>query len=424
MRQRVRRGDDSGFTMIEVVVALTLFGVLAGTVAASLSAVLNKTRAVQSRTLAADLGARVIDRLHAIPATQLPDGALAPQTFTSDGNVFTVNVATALVAEGAGATDSACAVSGALSAKRISVVVTWSNMGTVRPVRTDTLRQLTVGELDTSKGVITVTVLDRDGAPASGHVVTLNPGARTFTTGTDGCAVFSGLTAGAYVATLGTPGFVDPLGVAAPARSITAVAGTTTKDAGFSYDRAASLAMTYAASPGFPAPAGLGVSLQNSAFTGGVRSFPVCGSVPCLTAGAPGTAGGLYPSAEGYRAWAGHCADATSSGGTAPAATILAPGANGSTTLALSPVRVLTQDKNGVAVKDATVTVTHAADTGCTAGLAVTTAPPAGSNISQLGLPAGTWTFSYVKTGPTQTVTATATIAAGAALTTIALKAL
>lgn len=421
MLQRLRghRGDE-GFSMVEVVVALMLFGILASAVAVTLGHVLTATRDDQSRALAANLATRVIDRLHAVSASQLPDGVQAPQMFTSDGRQFSVVTATALVAEGTSATGSACDSGGALSARRISVVVTWAGMGSTRPVRADTLRRLNVTELDATKGTISTKVTDRNGSPAANHVVTLTPGAVTYTTGADGCAVFSGLTPGPYAVSLNTAGYVDPTGTTVPARSVTATAGVVTKDPGFSYDRAATLAASWAVASGdtagsYPVPTGTGVVLGHSAYSGSgsARSFPSCPATPaCSTAsGTTGaTVAGLFPSTEGYRTWAGACADARTS--TSPSPTVLQPGAL--TSVSVAPVRVRVQiRKKPKQTYVSTVTVTHAADTGCPGGFSVTLAVTNGA--AAVGLPAGAWTFSI--SGDS----ATPTLAPGSSPTTVQL---
>lgn len=407
MLERLRppgRPADAGFSMAEVVVALMLFGILAGTVSVSLASLLRTTRDDQSRALAASMANRVIDRLHAVPASQLPQGQQPPQTFRSDGRTFSLVTTTELVSEGGGsAASSACDASGSLSARRISVVVTWSGMGAARPVRSDTLRRLSVAELDMTRGTVTTRIVDRSGSPLAGHTVTLTPGPVTYTTGAAGCAVFSGLAPGNYAVALGTTGFVDPTGDPAPTRSVTAVAGTTTRDPGFSYDRAATLAATWAIAAGdtaasYPVPLGVGLLLGHSAYTtsGSVRSFPSCPASPsCSTPVTDGAAvTGLFPSAEGYRPWVGACADATT--GSTPAPLVLGAGATVSTTPAPVRVRITTTPKSAAT----SVTVTHAADAGCPDGLSAVVVGSTSTGTAQVGLPAGTWTFNAGSLAP------------------------
>lgn len=407
MLQCLRRREDDGFTLIEVVVALTLFGILAGTVSLAFGAVLKQTQRNQNRVIAANIGQRVIDRIHALQFSDIPLGKQPAQQFTSGGQLFSVVVATSLVPEGAAGAISACDGTGALSATRVSVEITWAGMGSARPVRTDTIRAQTVQDQDPTLGTVTVKVVDRNAQPAPDHVVTLSPGSRTFTTGNDGCAVFPSLVPGGYTASLSTAGFVDKTGTAAPARPVTAVAGVTTKDPGFSYDRAATLAGTWTVQApqtltAYPLLAGMGAGLGNSAFTAGVRSYPTCGaSTPCATVTPSGVnVTDLFPSTEGYRPWSGACTDAKPA--SLPAAVVLGPGVNGTVNLPVAPVLLTLNTSAGAALNAGTVKITHAADSAC-AAVSTSITAPVGSNKVQLSLPGGTFSFQ-VATGTIRTV--------------------
>lgn len=395
--------DDAGFSMVEVLVALTLFGFLAGTVAVSLTGLLQQTKHNQERVVAAALASRVIDRLHAVPATQLPEGPLPVQTFAIDGKTFTVTAAASLVAEGDSTGAGACDGSdGNRNAKRINVAVTWPDMGRTKPVRTDTLRQLTVGELDPTKGVLSVRMVDASNAPAVGHTVTVYPVTWSAVTGADGCVVFRNLDPGSYTVRPYTAGYVDPVGNATPMRSVTVVAGALTKDPGFRYDRAGTLSVGWVA-PGdtastYPLLPGTGVTLANSAFSGGRISLPVCGIAPCTPSGSAGSwnVPSLFPATDGYTAWAGTCALAQP--GSSSAATVLAPGGTGTFAARVARVTIVAGKANS------TVKITHGADGGCPAGVATTVSTGSGSTTTNVALPKGTWTFQ-VGTNVTTTVT-------------------
>jgi prepilin-type N-terminal cleavage/methylation domain-containing protein len=419
--QRMRTTSDEGFTLIEVVVALALFGLLAGTVSVALTSVLKLTRNTQQRTVAANVAQRVIDRLHAINFRDLPLGVQPAEQVRVGGNEFTVAIATTLVPEAPGATTSPCDGSGALSSRRLSVEVTWGGMGSTRPVRSETVRRALVADADPTLGTITVKVVDRNNAPLAGQALTLAPGGRSFTTASDGCAVFPGLAPGPYTAGLSTPGWVDTTGTASPTRPVTAVAGTVTKDPGFTYDQASSLTITLApAAPqsvaDYPPLTGTTASLGNSGFTGGSRSYPLCGATPCATA-VSATAygvGGLFPASEGYRPWSGTCTDARPS--SLPSATVLAPGGSAAVTALLAPVDITLQTNTGAALNGGQVLVTHASDAAC-AAVSTTLTAPANSNVVQVGMPGGTFSFR-VGTG----ATVTPTLVPGSAPQTVVVK--
>lgn len=395
--------DDAGFSMVEVLVALMLFGFLAGTVAVSLTGLLQQTKRNQDRVVAAALASRVVDRLHAVPALQLPDGALPVQTFAIDGKTFTVTATAKLVEEGDSTGAGACdGGGGSRNAKRINVAVTWPDMGRTKPVRSDTLRQLTVAELEPTKGVLSVKMVDTVNAPAAGHTVTLTEISKSAVTGTDGCALFRSLAPASYTVRPYTAGYVDPVGNATPMRTVTVVAGALTKDPGFRYDRAGVLSVGWVA-PGdtattYPLLPGTGVTLANSAFSGGKISLPVCGTAPCTPAGTNGSwdVPSLFPATDGYTAWAGTCAAAQP--GTSSAATVFLPGGTGTFAARTARVTIVAGKANS------TVKITHGADSGCPAGIASTVSTGGGSTTTNVALPKGTWTFQ-VGTNPATTVT-------------------
>ncbi len=399
-RWQARRDDDAGFTLIEVVVAMTLFAILLSTVAVALGSTLKTVRNNQNRTVAANIATRVIDRLHAIPAARLPTTPLAPQTFIADGATFTVRSSVAAVTETTSATASACDGGGALRAKSVHVEVTWSGMGSTKPVVNDTLRRLTVSELDLTKGSLSVRVVDRDGVGVQGRELRLTPGSTLpATTGPDGCAVFNGVPAGSYAVSLTSlAGFVDPLGEPAPSNTVTIVGGNLTRDAGFRSDRSTAITARWVGPllSTHPVISSTGVTVSNPVFTGGVRSYPVCGSTPCAV-GAPtalaatgATVTGLFPFADGVRAWAGECADSTPF--TTPPSVVLAPGATRTVDVQVAPVVVAVFDNDGNPRNRQDVQVTHVADTGCVAS-SRTVRAPSGSNQAAFSLPAGTWSF-------------------------------
>lgn len=418
MLQRLRRREDDGFTLVETVVALALFGLLVATVATSLAALLSHTRNNQNRTVAANIAQRIIDRLHAVEALQLPEGDLPPERYAVDGNEFTVRTNAALVPEGSGSGGSACDTgTGQLSEKRISVVVTWPDMGAARPVRSDTIRQLTVAELDPTKGTATVRIVDRDNVPASGHVVTLQPGGLTYTTGEDGCAVFPRLAPGGYTASLSTPRHVDRTGNPRPARSMGVTANRVTKDPGFVYDEQAGLVVDWVAAGDtpttYPALAGTGVTLANSDFTGGTLGLLTCPqATTCATPTERGrSVAGLFPAAEGYVAWAGTCSQARPAG--SPAAVVLQPSTTGSVRVPLARVTVRVLYDEGRPSGTQTMTFRHSADGGCPTGIQQSVQFSPSTATVKVGLPFGRWS---VQTGDGST-SSTLTSAAATTMT-------
>jgi prepilin-type N-terminal cleavage/methylation domain-containing protein len=415
-----RRDDENGFTLVEVIVAMVLFGVLVASVATTLVALVGHTRGNQNRAVALNIANRVLDRLHSVPALQLPNGPLPPEVYRVDRNEFTVRTTGALVAEGTSATGSACdGASGGLSEKRLSVVVTWTGMGSTRPVRSDTVRRLDLAELDPTLGTVTVKVTDRANNPLAGQAVTLNPGNLRFTTADDGCAVFSRLAPGGYSASLSTSGYVSNQQLTSPARAVTAVAGQVIRDAGFQYDRAGSVTAQWTSvgvplssysTPTWIVPDAVGVTLRNAGFAGGRGRFEPCGvsaTTECASAPPGGRAvGGLFPASEGYVAWAGTCQDAEPAAG-ASAAAVFDPGGVGTTSLSVTRVLVTVRDRYNNPAAGQSVTITHAADAGCPGGLTITSPSSDSQGLVYVALPLGLWRLQAGAGGATSLTLAT-----------------
>jgi len=380
MTRPAPRSDD-GVSLVEVVVALFVFGLLATAVLATLTRSLELTTSNDRRAAALNVAARQIEVARATATADLAS-TTSPLEVRVDGAQYRIEQTVSLIPQGGG---SACdGAAGPLAAKRISVSVTWDGMGLVGPVRTDTIKALSLADSQPDKGAISVKVVDRTGAPAAGHVVTLKPGNLTATTSSDGCVVFPGLTPGTrYTATLSTAGYVDPRGVAKPLRSdITVTASGLTKDPGFVYDRAGTLTVQPDADPTFPVPPTVGVGLANSADTTDVRSYPICGPAPCVTSSR--TVTGLFPAEAGWQAWLGTCADARPAGLTAVA---FPPGGSATATAPTAPVEISVVDEDGNP-KNRQVFAIHFPDSGCEDGEKHILGP---GSVIRASLPAGRW---------------------------------
>lgn len=384
---------DGGFTLTEVLVAMVLFGILLASSFGALTATLGHVRNVQDRTLAANLAARVIERLHAAPADQLPVGSLPDQVVSIANGTFTVRSRIALTA-GSGSSGSSCNASGALSAVAIHVEVSWAGMDVAKPVVSDTLRQLTVTDLDLTHGSLDVVVQDSNGDGVAGQQVTATPGTWTATTDSTGCATFDGLPSGSYtVALAARSGWADPSGDPAPAHSTSITGGSLTQDAGFAFDRTGTLVASWSSPSSVPVLPGTGLTVQDSASSSVPQVFSSCSSgTQCAAATAAGvTVSGLWPSAQGLRAWAGTCADARPS--TLAAAVPLPRGASAAVTVPLAEVTLTVKNAAGKVAKGQSVVVSHSAS-GCASATSQTvTEAPTASTIA-VGVPGGTWSFS------------------------------
>ncbi|WP_088289308.1 prepilin-type N-terminal cleavage/methylation domain-containing protein [Kineosporia sp. A_224] len=392
-----RRGrPDGGFTLAEVLVAMSVFSIL---VTVALGLVLRTTGLLASndrRVVAANLADRQIESARSQRAVDIPDG-LTTRTETVGGVTYTVKQTATYVPSDA--TSSVCTASAAgLAYKLVTVTVTWPGMGQVKAVRADTLKAVGIGTdgLDTASGSVAVSVVGASGAAVSDVVVTLSPGGATTTTGEDGCAVFTSLAPGAYTAAVDAGGYVGTTNAQASTLTSLGVSAGTIARGTLLYDTARSAQLVLDGPTGFTAPAGLRTVLRSSYVS--ETAYPVCtgAAVGCVTA-LPGTAEHLFPTV--YDVWAGTCADVKTISG-AVTTVDLSPAASDGTSVSVRTGSVLVDVRSllGTSLAGRVVTATHAADAAglgqrCTTGETFVLPATTGGGTGVL-LPAGTWTFT------------------------------
>ncbi len=382
--------------MVELMISLAVFAIVIAAVGTSLSSALNTTRNNRHRSTAAHLAAQEMDVVRSSDFATLPLG-LVQSTSKVDAVDYTVRRESAWVTHSA-TSDPCTSAAGSVPAyMRVSVSVTWPDMSGTRPVETQTVITPPVGSFSPTSGHIGVTVFDRDGGPAQGHVVRLSgPVISSQTTTTDGCAFFAYLPPGAYTVALDTLGYVDGQGNPTPSQpaSVT-VSNTTTIQ--FDYDQASTLSLTQAGRFGGSIPGAIPVALGNTKLLpSGTKIFPGTGS--------PRTISSLFPYADGYQTWAGDCADSDPEGQRPGGAGAFYPGASRGAPLTVTPgqttVGTVTMGTTRVTVRrglftvsGATVVARHAPDAGCPAGNLLTLGT---TNIfGQLtsAIPHGNWTY-------------------------------
>ncbi len=410
-RLRPRRiADDAGVSLVEVLVALVLLGLLASAVLTTLLLTVNTARSNGNRVVAANLVTDRIESLRDSDVFGIPDGRVeADQTVRS--TIFHLITDAAYVPVSA-ATSTCDAAAGSRPAyKRITVTATWSRMGSIPAVRADTLVALPITGMDNTKGSLAVPLKLASGEPAAGHVVTLLLPPATLvgtqqTTGADGCALFTGLTPGTYTVSINSPGYTSYPGATSQwtvtGNSVTAA--NVTKLAEVPYDRGGFLAYTYAtpSANSYTAPAGLPLTLSlTSPSLFPTQRLKQCGApaVPCVSgtgmAASPRVTTTLFPfTTPGYVAFAGDCAD--SAPAALPAGVNVAPGATAMTIVPLGGVDVRVQQSAMTTWLARPVYAVHVADPVCivqesyaigTTAASTGAAPPA----LKVALPYGTW---------------------------------
>lgn len=408
VRAREPGATDDGTSLVELLVAIFVFGLIAAAVGANVSQGLTLTRTDRQRSVAANLAAQELDVVRNLPATSLPLG-LVTSTQTVDSTPYTIRRTTGWVTKSA--TGGSCdGSSGSRQAYlRINVKVSWPSMAGIDPVSTDTLIFPKVGSFSADTGAISVKVRTRDATPESGALVTVTGTGinSSQVTGDDGCAFFAFLPAGTYTAAVSTPNFVDFVGRSTPSTSLGVTVGSTAA-AAFDYDQQASLLFSLqGVDAQHPVPTGLPVRLGNSngAFPYGVTAaYPGTGNTA--------TAGPLFPFASGYTAWTGDCADADPGVANRGSAFQTNPGGSGTATLTLSGVNITARSAStGLPLAGVTVIASHPADTapqGCsTARSYQLPGTTDASGVVRASLPYGTWRLAVSGRATSGTVTVT-----------------
>jgi type II secretory pathway pseudopilin PulG len=403
--------------MVELLVAITVFALVFAAVSLGIGRALELNRGNRNRSTGAYLATRQLEEVRARAFDQVALGRTtcvysspgpgcnvpAPYTVTQD-----------VVWTAPGNTTSSCNVptgGGSLAYKRVTVTVTWPDMGSVAPVSSQTLLTPPSGSYDPNEGHILVQVFDRNAAPLAGQTVTLTgPETASQPTTAEGCTFFAYLAPGDYDVTLNTTGYVDRQG-GQPAVQTVAVQEGQISNLNFDYDRAATLQVGLVTPSGTASaiPAGIALTVANSNLTLGTLSFleSSTGSGPTRLVQP------LFPYASGYQVWAGNCADAdpgTYPGGSRPAPLATNPGATTSGSVALDAVDVTVRrlSTTGTRVANAIVSGIHAAGPGCTSGLTLTpTARTDSLGRLRLALPYGTWTIRATTTTGFPTMTGT-----------------
>ncbi len=321
---------DDGMTLIEVLIAAVILGILASSILGIIIQTQSSHVDSRSRTAAASLAAREIDlvreefgRSSTAPLDIADDGVVvnehplpgqgAGQPLRIDSQSYTVTRSASWNITGPGA--SACEGGSLVDhpTLTVSVTVTWPNMGSTKPVVSHTQLAPPKGTgVSGTQAFVAVKVVDSDGAANPGRTVRLSSGAATMSGLTDaaGCSVVavSPAAAGtAYTATMMDSGYVDISGASNPSKSTGSVRpGQLNTSVTFAYDRAATLRVRVLDDGGSPYNAvGLPFTVVSTESSGasGTRTVTATGATTEITGLWPTRHGayfGAVPPAGGY----------------------------------------------------------------------------------------------------------------------------
>lgn len=242
------RNEDSGFTLVEVIVAMLVFAIIATGFLYVITSSLTVSRDTRARVVAANLASQQIDLIRS--AKSVFDIKNETKSATLNGDTFTIDISWSwATSTGATVTCEAGAASGSFSYKRVTVEVRWANMGAdTRPVVSDTAYTPRSKINDPTKGTILVGVIDAHGEGVSGVKVTLDPapaGIDPVTTDSDGCAYLLKVPQGEYDVLVSKAGYISQTQLTSPKAGASVSPGGSSR-VSFAYDNAATFRLTYA----------------------------------------------------------------------------------------------------------------------------------------------------------------------------------
>jgi prepilin-type N-terminal cleavage/methylation domain-containing protein len=290
-----RRSDDEGISLIEVMIAMVIFSIVAVGVIATLLQTANFALDSRARETATNLAAQAIDAARTTASTTNVFNLFGSTTTTTiGGNTYTVKTvaqwysdATQVAPCGGGG--------GALLYKQVNVTVTWPGMvHPSSPVRADTLIAPSTRVSDPADATILVSVEDQGSNGVSGVTVTtspaLSPPAKA--TDIDGCSYLLKVPVGSYTITVSKAGYVGTLQQTSQSAVQQVTAGTSVS-VPFTMDAGVNLTLNYASnSPGASLPTTMYASLLHATDA----AIDASTIVP-LT---------VYPFPDGYSFVAGH----------------------------------------------------------------------------------------------------------------------
>lgn len=399
---------DEGFSIVEVLVAMTVFAMIAVAVATGIVASLSLSHTSRSREVAIGLAQDAIDR--ARTASNLFSVVDSTTNTTVGGLDYTVRQVARWVPT-SGSANACGAGGGPLAYKRVSMTVSWTSSSD-QSVAMNSMVAPSSSVTAANLGTIIVSVSKVDGGGNQGVNVSIAPnaanpsGAAAITssiaqTDANGCTYALNVKPGRYDVSLSKSGNIDDgtssgsLGAQTTSPSTTVTVQTNqTSAANFNYDTALTVAPQWidpnAPTTAFTSPSSAPVSLRRKAADYGPY--------------AAGTTTQVFPYTDGYKAVPGTpaaCASVdpenwtTANGASVAPRSIAQPAAG--TNAVKAPVQIVTVKLAGKLDNALTATTTtpnaNSGDPGCATSASYTfTGLPVGGTAT-IALPYGTYTL-------------------------------
>ena len=243
---------DEGVSLIEVLVAMLIFAIIAVGVGYGLVTSLYLGNDARSRESAVNLAAAEIDLARS--AGNVFAVLESTSTVVQNGTTFTLHRSTDWETT-TGADGNCGSGGGQLRYRRVNVTVTWDSMRATTPVvRADSALAPGSRINDPALGTILVSVLTASGSGAAGVAISAAPGvvpngAATLTaapaaTDAEGCSYLLKVQPGTYDVTVSRPNFVDKNQATSGAQTVGVAAGGAASVA-FAYDLAGTVTAHY-----------------------------------------------------------------------------------------------------------------------------------------------------------------------------------
>jgi type II secretory pathway pseudopilin PulG len=402
-------GED-GLTIVELLVAMSIFTLVALSLAYTLQMALLSTRDDRNRVQAANLAARELEIVRndfgattTGPATlgatstvtnphPLPGGT-SGQPLKIDGTYYTVVRHVEWLPGGTGTSPCDGGTAVRYPSLGVNVKVTWNAMHGTKAIESNTILTPPKGTLNTNMAFVAVKILGASGTGLGGVPVTLSGpgGSPVVVSADDGCAVFSLTTMGTYSASVGTAGYVTFDGQPSATKTGVTVTAGTLQQVNFSYDKSAALTAVFATDGVHALPSPLpGLTYFN-------QGLVPLGNRAAATAAISTTLSPLWPFSDGYAVWAGTCrqSDPTTQGHSRPTPVVILPGGTASEALELAPLNLDVTTTAGVPLVGYRVIATPHDPTGCTTPVATLTLGTTDATGHLLtSLPGGIWDLS------------------------------
>ncbi len=364
-----RQADEAGFSIMEFILAMTLLLIILVATAQAFTGATRVSGNVRQRVVASNLATQTLEKLRAASNNSTTFANIPISTTTTnspvlDGTIFAITQDVEW--EGVGSAGTACdAGNNRGLLLRATVTVNWP--GSATTVQSSTLLAPPLGSYSATNGAVGIKVFTSAGVGNAGVSVAAISGGvtvQTIATGTDGCAFFDSLPAGAYTFTLVQ---TSPFGVdsqeahVSTTPIITVAVGTTVQNPPVSYDDGSTIVYTFSPVAGPPVASGMSVSAANVTLTQGFFPLLVSGAGPAYTLYP------VYPFPSGYTLFAGDCSDSNPLGKdssatrfypTAPPPTAIAVAPDGTAlgTAQLYPLNINVISNAGAAVSNPSFT--------------------------------------------------------------------